>query len=103
MGAIPIVGSENILPMGVAKWHTPRFEVPWGVIPSYVDKLTVRETASVLKSCRLYIGNDSGLSHLASAVKTNNIAIYIHARLASCRYHRYNYPIFSVNKCRTTT
>lgn len=46
------------------------------VAESYVDKLTIRGTAALLQRCRLYIGNDSGLAHLAAAVGTEQVVIY---------------------------
>ena len=42
---------------------------------SYVDKLPLRETAALLKSCKLFIGNDSGLFHLSAAVGTKQILL----------------------------
>ncbi len=43
---------------------------------SYVDKLELRETAALLKSCKLFIGNDSGLFHLSAAVGTKQIVLF---------------------------
>jgi ADP-heptose:LPS heptosyltransferase len=43
---------------------------------SYVDKLSVRETASLLKSCKLFVGGDSGLFHLSASVGTKHIVLY---------------------------
>lgn len=42
----------------------------------YDDKLSIRETAALLRKCRLYIGSDSGLFHLAASVKTKQIALF---------------------------
>jgi ADP-heptose:LPS heptosyltransferase len=38
--------------------------------------LNVREAASVLHGCRLYLGNDTGTMHLAAAVGTPCVAIF---------------------------
>jgi len=45
-------------------------------VVSLVGKLSLIETASVIKSARLMISNDSGLMHLASAVGTPVIGIF---------------------------
>ena len=47
-----------------------------GLDTSYVDKLTIAETAHVLSRCHLYIGPDSGLAHLAMAVGTPALVLY---------------------------
>jgi len=39
-----------------------------GVSCSFLDKLCVRETAELMACCDLYVGNDSGLAHMAIAV-----------------------------------
>ncbi len=39
-------------------------------------KLTVRESAAALQQCHLYVGNDTGVMHLASAVETACVAIF---------------------------
>lgn len=64
---------------------------------SYLDKLTIRETASVIKSCRLYIGNDSGLSHMSAAVGTKHITIYSKSSLAVNLRYRTTYPLVNIN------
>jgi ADP-heptose:LPS heptosyltransferase len=38
-------------------------------------KLPVREAASVLKSCQLYVGNDTGTMHLAAAMGTPCVVV----------------------------
>jgi ADP-heptose:LPS heptosyltransferase len=43
---------------------------------SFLNQLTVRQTAAVLSRCGLYIGNDSGLFHLAAAVGTPQVAVF---------------------------
>jgi len=43
---------------------------------SYVDKLSVVQTAYVLSRSQLYVGPDSGLAHLAMAVGTPAVVLY---------------------------
>ena len=42
----------------------------------FCGKLTLLETASVIKKSDFFIGNDSGLGHIASAVNTQNFIIF---------------------------
>ncbi len=39
-------------------------------------KLTIRQTAAVIKQCQLFISNDSGLAHVAAAVDTPLIVLF---------------------------
>lgn len=41
-----------------------------------VDQLSLPNLAAVIKKCNLFIGNDSGITHIAAAVGTPVIAIY---------------------------
>jgi len=41
-----------------------------------VKGLSLLELASVIEGCRLFIGNDSGISHMASALRIPTIAIF---------------------------
>jgi len=41
-----------------------------------VGQLSIRETLAVLKVCALFIGTDSGSSHLAAAVGTPQVVLY---------------------------
>jgi glycosyltransferase involved in cell wall biosynthesis/ADP-heptose:LPS heptosyltransferase len=45
-------------------------------ILSRVGKLSLAETAGVISACRLFLSNDSGLMHMASAVGTPAIGIF---------------------------
>ncbi len=53
---------------------------------SFVDKLTITQTAWVIRECGFFLGNDSGLAHLAAAVKAKSFVIYGPAE-ASLRAH----------------
>ena len=41
-----------------------------------VSSLDIRESASYIKRCDLFVGPDSGLMHLAAAVKTTSLVIF---------------------------
>lgn len=43
---------------------------------TFHNALTVRQTAAVIRRCALYVGNDSGLFHLAAAVGTPQVGIF---------------------------
>ena len=47
-----------------ARWETVRIENPGRL-------------AAVLSRCRLYIGNDSGITHLAAALGVRTIALFL--------------------------
>ena len=68
---VAIVGTEDDLRRsdGTA-WPLP------GHARSFLDKLTLRETAEVLATAGLVVGNDSGLSHMAAAVGTPTVMLF---------------------------
>ena len=41
-----------------------------------IDQTTVREAAIILEKCNLFLGNDSGLMHLALAIGTPTVALF---------------------------
>ena len=43
---------------------------------NWAGRLSVLESAEVLRRCSLYVGNDSGVMHLAASVKTRCVAIF---------------------------
>ena len=43
---------------------------------SFIDQLTLRETAEVLATAGVVVGNDSGLSHMAAAVGTPTVMLF---------------------------
>lgn len=54
--------------------HDPALTIPNSA--SFVNRLTTRETAVLLSRCELFVGNESGLMHLAAAVGTPQVVIY---------------------------
>lgn len=46
------------------------------ILPLEARKLRLVELAGVLANCRLYLGNDSGITHMAAAVGTPTIAFW---------------------------
>ena len=48
----------------------------WGTGANAAGELTVRESAALLERCFLYLGNDSGVMHLAAAVGTPCVAVF---------------------------
>ena len=45
-------------------------------VRSFVDKLSLRETAEAMAAAEVVVGNDSGLSHIAAAVGTLTIMLF---------------------------
>jgi heptosyltransferase-2 len=50
--------------------------LPAGTPPLKVGSMSVEEVAALLARCRLYVGNDSGLTHLAAAVGAETVAVF---------------------------
>lgn len=44
--------------------------------PIIVSNTSLRETAALIKRCNVFISNDSGLMHVAAAMKTPTVAIF---------------------------
>lgn len=61
-------------------------------------RTTIREAAAVLKHCSLFLGNDSGLMHLAAAVGTPQAVVYANKRWYSRAYWNTT-SIFSLEDC----
>jgi ADP-heptose:LPS heptosyltransferase len=63
---VAVVGTRDDLPArrfpGHCRW--------------FVDRLTLRETAEVLASAGVAVGNDSGLSHVAASTGTPTVMIF---------------------------
>jgi ADP-heptose:LPS heptosyltransferase len=47
-----------------------------GHVRSFIDKLTLRETAELLAAAGVVVGNDSGLSHVAAAVGVPTVMLF---------------------------
>ncbi len=47
-----------------------------GQLVDLTGKTTVLQAAAVIQSCRLFVGNDSGLGHVASAVQTPTLTLF---------------------------
>lgn len=43
---------------------------------NFVNKTTLRESLGILQKCDLYLGGDTGPTHMAAAVGLNGIALY---------------------------
>jgi len=44
--------------------------------PIFIKNLPLPHVASILEKCRIYIGNDSGITHIAASLAVPTIAIY---------------------------
>ena len=47
-----------------------------GPILDLAGRLTLRQTIAILSRCRLFIGNDSGLMHIAAALAVPLVAVF---------------------------
>jgi ADP-heptose:LPS heptosyltransferase len=64
---------------GSAKKNWPHFAELMGRLDRAKDlprNLTLRELPQILRSCRAYIGNDSGITHLAAYLGCPTIALF---------------------------
>jgi ADP-heptose:LPS heptosyltransferase len=52
------------------------FEATGPVAPILAKDLSVLQLASVIEGCRVFVGNDSGISHLAAALGLPTVAIF---------------------------
>jgi len=64
-------------------------------IPGTVDKtgLDLLTTGGIIKNCKVFLGNDSGLYHYANALKVKNVVIFTATSMKKnfdCRFHRYS-------------
>lgn len=64
-------------------------------VKDFVDKTTLKELKSILKSADLYIGNDSGPSHISACVGTDTITIFGSTSQKHCVK---NWPYFGAHE-----
>ncbi len=80
----------------VRDYHEPRaVRRAIGAERRLVDRLTVRETAAILSRVDLFLGVDSGLSHLAAAVRTPSVVLFSRSRWFTRAYPGLTWPVFS--------
>jgi len=72
-GRVVLIGGESALGAEFER------QADCGVI-NLMGRTTLRQSAAVLKRCRLFIGNDSGPMHLAAAAAVPVVAISCHPR-----------------------
>lgn len=65
-----------------------------------VRKLNIRQLAAMIERSDLYIGNDSGAAHIASAVKTTSIKIFGCTDPACYTHNKNEYPVVSDIECQ---
>lgn len=69
--AIMAVGAPNVHQIGGSVGPIQK-----GKPFNFYGTMTIRETAAILEHCDLFVGNDSGLAHLAAAVGTKSVVIF---------------------------
>ena len=65
-----------------------------------VKKLNIRQLAAMIEYSDLYIGNDSGAAHIASAVKTTSVKIFGCTDPACYTHNENEYPVVSDIECQ---
>ena len=55
-------------------------ELPQGKVLNLVGRTTMRETAAVVAACDMYVGNDTGVMHMAAAAHKRVLVIYREAK-----------------------
>lgn len=68
-----LLGSKGDIEQGEEFLQLCNSEVPF---LNLIAKTTLRETGAILKSCSLYVGNDSGNVHLAAAADIPTLGLY---------------------------
>ena len=75
-----LIGEFNVFPVvfgGIDdREKGERLIEHWGVGANAAGSLGVRESATLLRRCELYVGNDTGTMHLAAAVGTPCVAVF---------------------------
>ena len=72
------LGSRILIVLGPAEGPEVEraFEGVRPTVPILAKELTLLQLASVMEGCRFFIGNDSGISHLAAAIRLPTVAIF---------------------------
>jgi ADP-heptose:LPS heptosyltransferase len=72
------LGSRMLVVLGPAEGPDVRraFETPGPNAPVLARGLTLLQLASVMEGCRFFVGNDSGITHMAAAVGLPAVAIF---------------------------
>jgi ADP-heptose:LPS heptosyltransferase len=71
LGVYPVVfGGPELSALG------DRLVAAWGCGLNAAGRLSVRQAAAALSHCRLFVGNDTGTTHLATAANTPCVGIY---------------------------
>lgn len=69
--------AEILVISGPADYHIiNELKVKAGGNFIFADQLLLPKLAALIKRCNLFIGNDSGITHIAAALGTNTIAIF---------------------------
>lgn len=75
-----LVANDGVFPLTVGGTEDrdvgDRIVEACGIGANAAGKLKVRETAALLKHCRIFLGNDSGPMHLAAAVGVPCVAVF---------------------------
>ncbi len=72
------LGSKMLVVLGPAEGPDVRkaFEGPGPGAPVLAKGLTLLQLASVMEGCGFFVGNDSGISHMAAALRLPTLAIF---------------------------
>ena len=70
--------SKTVIILGPAEGQEIRraFEIAGGGTFIFLHGLSLIQLASAIRGCRLFIGNDSGVSHLAAALEIPTVALF---------------------------
>lgn len=90
---IMLLGDKNEINLGSYIEETLKKDY-FGKTINLMGKTTLRQVVASLKYCKLYIGNDTGLIHLAAAVKVPIIEISSWSKTGSPRSHFSSYYFF---------
>ncbi len=87
---VVLVGSD------IEKYDEKRITKKNPTIKSYVGKTSLSELKQLLSEVDIFVGNDSGPSHIAAGVGTKTITIFGSTSVKSCVK---NLPYYGVHRC----